>query len=618
MIGRIPFGYVVSIEGSNVTLNLKDEHRGQLAAHREGVSSVTEYGSLFGVLDGYRLLLLRVKSLSFMEPREAHRAGVGSSALNREPLRVVIGNVLGVLSREESGLAFKPDSLISPALGAEAFPLSEEELQAVLEAPSSEREANEVELGRAVRGGSLKVGAKRLLGRHVAVLGSTGQGKSCFTAAVLQQFLRGWRLPRIVVFDVNGEYEQALAPHLPNQHDIRLTTLGGNNPDLRIPYYALGRHGLSRLLLPSEKTQRPALSFALDMLRYVRWFSGPKGAGLINGDATLFDDCRPEGALGAWETINALRNGTASPALVWPPMSALGCLVAESHALKINPRSRDRDVERDSFHYGNVAPLVTRIRRLVEDPLFNQVVDTEGGRGGSLNWEREGARLVSTIFGDGSSRWKLHVVNLRSVAHDLMPMVLGSLLELFAFELFRRGQDRTYPTLLVLEEAHHYLRQVVEGDESARETLAYERLAKEGRKFGLSLWVSTQRPSEISPTVLGQCGTWVVFRLTGEQDLRAIGNASEWFDRGDLGRIGGLQRQHALVLGGSVAIPTRIIAPEAKPRPRSDDPPFDLWMSDSLPRDLDSFEEVEEPHEEDWGLPDEDSDLSYEDDDAPF
>lgn len=316
---------------------------------------------------------------------------------------------------------------------------------------------------------------------------------------------------------------------------------------------------------------------------------------------TLFDDCRPGDASAAWRTIEALRNGSARRALVWPHMSALACLVADSHSIKINPRS---GVERDSFSYGNVAPLITRIRRFAEDPLFNQVVETGGGGAGSLSWEREGTKLVGTIFGDGQSRWKLHIVDLRYVAHDLMPLVLGSLLELLAFELFRRGQGRTYPTLLVLEEAHHYLRQVIEGDEGARETLAYERLAKEGRKFGLSLWISTQRPSEVSPTVLGQCGTWVVFRLTGEKDLRAISTASEWFDRGELSRISGLPRQHALVIGSSVAIPTRIIAPEAIPRPRSDDPPFDLWMADSIPPELDISEETfEEDPEPDWEDP---------------
>ena len=113
--------------------------------------------------------------------------------------------------------------------------------------------------------------------------------------------------------------------------------------------------------------------------------------------------------------------------------------------------------------------------------------------------------------------------------------------------------------------------------------LAYERLAKEGRKFGISLWVSTQRPAEISPTVLAQCGSWAVFRLTSERDLRAVGAAGEWMDRQELDRIAGLPRQQAVIFGSSVAMPVRVVAPEASPVPKSTDPDFSLWATSPMP-----------------------------------
>lgn len=133
-------------------------------------------------------------------------------------------------------------------------------------------------------------------------------------------------------------------------------------------------------------------------------------------------------------------------------MNALACLVAESHSIKTNARG---GIERDAFSYGNVSPFITRISRFLEDPMFTKVVNESGGHplaGGTLNWSREGAQLCARIFGDETTAWKVHILNLRSVAYDLMPMVLGSLLELFAFELFRRGQGGSHPTLLVLEE----------------------------------------------------------------------------------------------------------------------------------------------------------------------
>lgn len=578
MRGRLPVGYVVRIEGSDVTLNLLDLHRGQLASHAQGVSTVTEVGSLLVLDAGSRALVMKVVSLSFDEPREAHRLGIGSSTHQTEPLRNISGAVVGRLSREEGKARFTSDSLATPPLGAEAFPLSAEELAAVL--CSDDEDDVPIKLGDDLRGGgSLSVGLKNLISRHVAVLGSSGQGKSCFTAAVLQQIVK---LPsaRIVVFDINGEYETALnVPELP-AGAVKCTTIGGPGPgSFKIPYYALGRHGLNRLLVPSEKTQRPALTFALEHLHQVRWFPLLRGAGLANDIAPfLFDDCRQGGAADADNRIQQLRNGQAGTAPAWPHMAALASLVAESHGIQPSQRN---GVERNAFSYSNISPLITRINRFAEDPMFRSVVDVDGGvgTGNPLNWVNESTNLVEEIFGGQDVPWRVHIINLRHLSHDLAPFILGSLLELYAYELFRRGQENKIPTLLVLEEAHHYLRPIGSGDDAGENSLAYERLAKEGRKFGLALWLSTQRPSEISPTVLSQCNNWVSFRLTSEKDLAAVQSASEWADRREIRRIAGLPRQTAIVFGGSIAMPTLVRAAEAFPTPHSGDADFSGWAT---------------------------------------
>lgn len=575
MRSRQPIGYVVQIDGAEVTLNLLDLHRGQVAAHQQGVTTVTEVGSLLALDAGSRVLVMKVLSLSFAEPREAHRLGVGSSAHQSEPLRNVTGVVVGQLTRANGTTQFVSDSLPTPPLGAEAFPLTGGELAAAL--GHAEAEDLPIILGEDLRGGgSLRVGLESLVSRHVAVLGSSGQGKSCFTAAVLQQIVR---LPgaRIVIFDINGEYPDAFElPDLP-AGAVKRTTLGGEGEDsFKVPYFALGRFGLHRLLIPSEKTQRPALSFALEHLNKVKWFANEKGAGVAADQRPfLFDDCRQAGAADAETRIQNIRSGRAALVNEWPHMAALAALVAESHGIQPGRNG----AERSSFHYSNVSPLVTRIHRFAEDPMFTDVVDVAGGpsRGGPLSWTAESSSLVERIFGGEVVDWRVHIINLRRVSHDLTPFVLGSLLELYAYELFRRGQERAVPTLLVLEEAHHYMRPIGSGEEANENSLAYERLAKEGRKFGLALWLSTQRPSEISPTVLSQCNNWVTFRLTSEKDLNAVQTASEWADRREVRRIAGLARQTAIVFGGSISMPTMLRAPDAVPRPRSDDGAFGTW-----------------------------------------
>jgi len=583
MQSRTAIGYVVQIDGEQITLNLLDQHRGQMASHYRGVTSVGEVGGLLVIDGGYRLFVLKISGLNFSEPKEIHRPVKGKFSEDGRPLRHLYGSVIGWI---ESG-KFISDNQASPALGAEAFPLTSDESKIVLGGPEP---GGPITLGTEYRtGNTLRTGLNRLLAQHVAVLGSSGQGKSCFTAAILQQ-LADMPNSRIVIFDINGEYDRAFrkSESAISQDDLgcRLPegvyehTVIGEDADgvrgYRIPYYALGRQGLNRLLLPSEKTQRPALSFAIDNLKYAHWHPAQGGVSIDGRNPVLFDDCRQYGAEDADRAIRALREGQVNLAQEWPHMAALAALVAESHSLAPNNRGT---IERNGFQYGNVAPLITRIHRLIDDEMLRAVVNVEGGQpanGGSLDMQAESEQLVDKIFGNKSTPWRVHVVNLRQVPQDLMPLVLGSMLELYAQVLFRRGQRNNPATLLVLEEAHHYLRPVPDGD-SDSSSLAYERLAKEGRKFGLALWLSTQRPSEVSPTVLSQCNTWVTFRLTSEQDLRVISSACEWAARGEVKRIAGLPRQHALVMGGSVALPTTIRAMSADPTPASHDGEFDGW-----------------------------------------
>lgn len=578
MKSRQAIGYVVQIDGVDITMNLMDVHRGHLAAHGHGISTISEVGSLLGIESGGRLMVMKVQSLSFAEPREVHRHGMSGVPLSSEPLRHLSGVVVGKLKRVNGELEFISDSLSTPSLGAEAFPLTDDELSAVL--GSTRTSPSSIHLGDDLRGGGrLMVDLEQLVSRHVAVLGSSGQGKSCFTAAVIQQVAQMPKA-RVVIFDINGEYEDAfpVADYPPGA--IKVTRIGGAGPDAyRIPYYALGRLGLQRLLLPSDKTQRPALTFALDHLNQVKWFDSTGGVGLAtDAQASLFDDCRSDRVLEADRIIKQLRTNSPGTAGEWPPMKALGPLIADSHCIAPIRGS----LERNAWNYGNVSPLITRIARFVDDDMFRDVVNVDGGPGfgGPLDWRSESQAVVEKLFGGEEVPWRIHIVDLRRISHDLTPFVLGAVLELYAYELFRRGQERKIETLLVLEEAHHYLRQMGTGEEAVNNSLAYERLAKEGRKFGLALWLSTQRPSEISPTVLSQCNTWISFRLSSEKDLSAIQFASEWADKREVRRIAGLARQNALAFGGSLQMATLIKAPTACPLPRSEDGRFNAWADD--------------------------------------
>lgn len=583
--GRPAIGYVVQVDGPEVMLNLNENHRGQVASHSNGITFIGQPSDLIGVDGGADVIVLRVMAISYAEPREAHQRGVGKITLTEEPLRQIRARAVGFVAKERSNVKFVPQEWRLPQLGAEAFPLSDTELRSTTSLDDAQ--GPKLLLGWDARTGLIPIEADvdKLFGRHLAVLGATGSGKTHFVAAITQQLLRVTNQPRIIVFDINGEYARAFS-HL-GEREVKRTIIGrrgAENADYyRIPYYALGRHGLGRLLLPSEKTQMPALRFAIEHLQYVQ--STEEGA-MPAGDnhPVFFDDCRREGAADARDALERIRSGQVQPSNRWPHMRALACLAAEWYSLQPGRNG----VERNAFMYGHVQSLINRIRGLVEDERFQDVVAVEGGTpiAPELDWQSEGSAVVERIFGPReftAGGWKVHVVDLSRVAQDLMPFVLGSVLELFASELFLRGPSGTHPTLLVLEEAHHYLRQLPSDAESGQHQLAYERLAKEGRKFSLSLLVSTQRPSELSPTVLAQCGTWAVLRLTNEQDQRAVAAASESGSGFVLKQIPGLPRGHAVVFGAALPVPAVVSVVKADPEPDSNDPPFSrLWNSNDL------------------------------------
>lgn len=597
---RHPFAYVVEVDGRQLVLNVHDRHRGRLASTRGALSPVLQINAVFGIRHGTVLLVAETVELRFHESKQAHLQGVGTSIAHDEPLRQLSARILGRLSPagNTGGLEFSSGGLESPALGAEAVPLHLDELQIV----TSYRGEDHVVVGQSIEPVTdVSVRMNDLFSRHVVVTGSTGQGKSCLTAAVLQSLLTGsFPEMRCVIFDVNGEYERAFsetdAEHTEERRlreGVKLTRLGsdtggGTESDTayQIPYQALGPSGLEALLMPSDRAQKPALRFAMSALPFVRWVN--EGVATEkDSPPVLFDDCRPGGANRAKDGLDGLRQVIheegSSYASTWPPMRALGPLVAEVAALQPDSR-RSGGWKRDSFPYGHVSTLIRRIQTRVEDIAFKNVIDVEGGQEVRTDAPFRAATtdLLDRIFGLGPSpgSWQVHIVDLRLVAQDLLPFVLGGMIQSLLDELFRRGPGTIPPRLLVLEEAHHYLRRFSgdPDDSGLRDLLAYERLAKEGRKFGVGLWVSTQRLSEVSPTVLAQCGTWFCLRLTTKADLDRARSAAEWSGSSLFARIPDLPRQEAVAFGSALPIPVHIRLPTADPTPDSHDPPFwDRW-----------------------------------------
>ena len=161
------------------------------------------------------------------------------------------------------------------------------------------------------------------------------------------------------------------------------------------------------------------------------------------------------------------------------------------------------------------------------------------------------------------------IIDLNS-ANDETVEVISCVISRLIFEKLKTAKDRNqFPSNLVLEEAHRYI-STESGKIFGDANRIFERIAKEGRKYGMFLLVSSQRPSELSRTVLSQCSNFIVHRIQNPEDLSHIRQITPHISETILKRLPSIPTQHALIFGHSVNLPTTFKVNEANPKPKSD------------------------------------------------
>lgn len=183
------------------------------------------------------------------------------------------------------------------------------------------------------------------------------------------------------------------------------------------------------------------------------------------------------------------------------------------------------------------------------------------------------ANLLRDFVGLGDPKRPVTVIDLSTVPFDVRPTVAAQIGRL-AFEFnFWNPQYREFPMLLVCEEAHAYITRDRDSQYAgARKSM--ERIAKEGRKYGVGLAVVSQRPHELSETVLAQCGTFLCLRITNPDDQSYVRGLVPEAERGLVDILAGLGRGECLALGEAVPLPTRFRFHKPVPAPNSDDIDF--------------------------------------------
>jgi uncharacterized protein len=371
--------------------------------------------------------------------------------------------------------------------------------------------------------GALYVDA--MLGKHFALLGSTGTGKSTSAALILHRICELAPQGHIVMIDPHGEYSAAF------KNNGALFDVS----NLAMPYWLMNFEEHCEVFLTTSGSERQV-------------------------DADILSRCilAARSKSRAAEGIAKLTVDSPIPYLL-SDLSAM--LQAEMGKL---------DKASDNAPFMRIKGKVEEIK---SDPRYNfmfsgmMVADTM-------------ADFLSRIFrlpGDGKP---ISIIDVSGVPSDITSVVVAVLSRMvFDYAIWSRNEPQR-PILLVCEEAHRYIPsdRVTTGG-SVRKIL--ERIAKEGRKYGVSLGLITQRPSDLAEGVLSQCGTIIAMRLNNERDQAFVKAAMPEGARGFLDTIPALRNRECIVCGEGVAIPVRIAMDnlEANKRPASSDPLFSqLWQ----------------------------------------
>lgn len=475
----------------------------------------------------------------------------------------------------------------------------------------------------------VKVRLDDFFGGHAAVLGNTGSGKSCTVASILQGLFEKpnehhARGATFVVFDVNGEYEAALKSiETAGELGCEYLELDGTATlgKFRLPHWFLDQSEWELLLQASERTQVPILRLALGMTTL---FSGPGGP-LTSAQNHILATCisqilsdessspskadRLKGILARFQTaqINLksvgpfltvgygeLRDSVGLnkfladnkfiienfniPAYTNAPFEFATLSSAMDLALLYEEAHGNRQI-RDYC-----SQMVTRLKSLEDRKEYEFLRHGVADAGDPENSEPAVmAKLLGlTKKGDGFAKsHQVIIINMNSVDDEVVEL-FSAVLARMTFRLLRRADPRNrFPVHMVLEEAHRYV-----GSTPSRYAVdaskVFERIAKEGRKYGMFLMVASQRPSELSKTVLSQCSNFVIHRIQNPDDLSQIRQMTPFISEAVLKRLPSLPKQHALVFGTSVNLPTTFKVRQANPLPHSDDTKIvDLWFQEA-------------------------------------
>ncbi|MEK6675246.1 MAG: ATP-binding protein [Planctomycetota bacterium] len=580
-------------------------------------------GNVIRVESGKIEVIVTAKDLNLLHDDRTYRIGqVGSYITIPMDDRTLVGFVTGIGRQEVAVVDVEPQLIMHSQLlgevkagrfvrGVNEYPIVGDDVWVAVQSDfeaifgsfdqllSGSKHPQSFSLGRFALNTEfeVKVLGSEFFAKHLSVVGNSGSGKSCTTAKILQEVL-DLRESQVVLFDMHGEYRAAFSDE-DGQLNANVTYLGVD--DLVLPYWLLKYEEIEELFV--DRSNPINISTQISFLRTALIEYKQEAADQLDLGKSLTLDTPIYFSLEKFKTyaenLNDSRFVLNDDHLAFSQLAARSLHPAEQQQLMRTQRCQFNrgNPEGETPHplyFGKLLGLIDAIDTKYNDrryefllrpiehglnsPFFRDHLTKAGmaERTSSLM-----NHLIKLLTGRVEPRSNLTIIDLSGIPFEIVDVTVAVLTRLlFDLNFWTPALDR-HPILLVYEEAHNYIPRIHGNRDFARR--AVERVAKEGRKYGVSAMIVSQRPSELSETVLAQCNSFVVMRLSNPEDQHYVSKVVGDHFTGVIQMLPILRPGEAFIIGDAVLMPMRTLVGMPHPRPLSGDVDFFKFWTAAAP-----------------------------------
>lgn len=593
-------GKIILIDSQTIVAELY-QNVGNYLNTIDGIRFVGEIGSYVSVTEFNRKIIAEIISVE-------DKNYIANKALSKPvDIRIVKLNLVGEIS--DGKFSFGVSKM--PLLFSEIDIITENDLHMMLDIGSSKESVISegktrlisLQIGQSVLfpDYSVNINIDKFFGFHFSVFGNTGSGKSNTIARILQNIFSKQNCSakgaKFVIYDSNGEYGKAFAKLSEYNPDINYKYVSCDTETevhFEIPAWALSADDWAIMLRATEKTQLPVLHRAVDIAKVFfddenhddevkNHILASTLLGIINSS-----DSSPSKADKLKAILMQFKTDEINMSISVPGTSkSLGRCIEVSYGSmnnvdEVTEMLQDfirsdvgnlnikKEVPYSLSEFAEAVQFATMYEGSISSQRIQEYTSTLTTRLQSIADGNEGKIFVKTefesikeyieyLFGEDQIL-DLDISMLDDSSCEVITKVLSKIILDY---LRKRPQKADMPVNLIIEEAHRFVKET--SYTGAIGYNVFERIAKEGRKYGLLMGISSQRPSELSKTVVSQCSNFIIHRVQNPDDLNYISKMVPYINKSMLDRLTYLQTGHALVFGTAINLPTLTEFDEAQP-----------------------------------------------------